>query len=550
MSFTFAYIDGKYESPCGYCKHRVDKKEPEVESEDKQIRRETFGTEMYNVPAQLYDDLIQFNWRRCGSLYYRPMNETMCCPQYAIRVPASKFKVVDTNHNRVLRKLRQYLEVGKPVDNSPKVSTPKKADKARELESAIDPAIVSRITESLKKEVNAAIEKGLIPPAPPSFNIDGLKLQTRSQKRKDGSLELLLGSSVAMQYSGLLRKSGVSFDAYKFAELLRSRLVVEVKAADIQITDTGFISFRNFAKEITPPAKLSPMDEDTIITEPKLKLVLVAEPAEFKPEEFELYREYQMAVHKDSPSKISKDGYSNFLCESSLLASKSPASFKIEVRFERPDSDTKSVQDQLQLVVDPPGAWFSHISYHLRYELHSTDGSSPVQLVAVSVLDALPTGLSSVYFMYYSKFAFMSPGVISALIEIELVKRYSSMEFYYLGYYIHGCSKMRYKGQFLPSEILCPTTLEWTPLDGRVRNLMEQSKYCKFSINGRTLARITMKDIDLNALRFLLDQRHVITGQQMQGYLKITASMLAKILELFQLAPRVVCNQLTYILLK
>jgi len=37
-----------------------------------------------------------------------------------------------------------------------------------------------------------------------------------------------------------------------------------------------------------------------------------------------------------------------------------------------------------------------------------------------------------------------------------------------MGYYIHSCSKMRYKGAYRPSELLCPETKEWFPLDACV----------------------------------------------------------------------------------
>lgn len=34
-----------------------------------------------------------------------------------------------------------------------------------------------------------------------------------------------------------------------------------------------------------------------------------------------------------------------------------------------------------------------------------------------------------------------------------------------MGYYIHNCDKMKYKGEYHPSELLCPMTLrDWVPL--------------------------------------------------------------------------------------
>lgn len=32
-----------------------------------------------------------------------------------------------------------------------------------------------------------------------------------------------------------------------------------------------------------------------------------------------------------------------------------------------------------------------------------------------------------------------------------------SLKYYYMGYYIHTCPKMRYKADYTPSELLCPS---------------------------------------------------------------------------------------------
>lgn len=61
----------------------------------------------------------------------------------------------------------------------------------------------------------------------------------------------------------------------------------------------------------------------------------------------------------------------------------------------------------------------------------------------------LPHCLSSVYLFYDPAFAFLSPGVLSVLLEIEKVQELNklnpSLEYVYLGLYIHSCPKMVYK---------------------------------------------------------------------------------------------------------
>jgi len=77
-------------------------------------------------------------------------------------------------------------------------------------------------------------------------------------------------------------------------------------------------------------------------------------------------------------------------------------------------------------------------------------------LVAVGVLDILPSGVSSVYFFYDVDYKHLSLGKYSAQKEIELCKTLG-LKYYYMGFYIHNCDKMKYKAEYKPSELLCPT---------------------------------------------------------------------------------------------
>ncbi|KAJ3258746.1 Arginyl-tRNA--protein transferase 1 [Boothiomyces macroporosus] len=107
--------------------------------------------------------------------------------------------------------------------------------------------------------------------------------------------------------------------------------------------------------------------------------------------------------------------------------------------------------------------------YHQKYYV---DG----KLIAIGVLDILPSCVSSVYFLYDPHYSSLSLGTFSAFKEIattlELYKENPSIHHYYLGkqnltigYYIHSCPKMRYKAQYKPSQLLCPLKFEWVKAD-------------------------------------------------------------------------------------
>ncbi|KAF2558353.1 hypothetical protein F2Q68_00017958 [Brassica cretica] len=184
----------------------------------------------------------------------------------------------------------------------------------------------------------------------------------------------------------------------------------------------------------------------------KKKLEIHLKRSSFDPEEYELYKRYQLRVHNDEPESISKTSYKRFLVDTPL----------IEVL---PSSDGDEV---------PPCGFGS---YHQQYRV---DG----RLIAVGVIDVLPKCLSSKYLFWDPEFASLSLGNYSALQEIDWVKqnqaRCSALEYYYLGYYIHSCNKMRYKAAYRPSELLCPLRFQWVPFEV-AKPLLDKKPYSVLS---------------------------------------------------------------------
>lgn len=54
------------------------------------------------------------------------------------------------------------------------------------------------------------------------------------------------------------------------------------------------------------------------------------------------------------------------------------------------------------------------------------------------------------------------------------------MKDYYMGFYIHSCPKMSYKGSYTPSFLLCPERLTWVPLE-LCRPILDAHKYARLS---------------------------------------------------------------------
>jgi arginine-tRNA-protein transferase len=151
-------------------------------------------------------------------------------------------------------------------------------------------------------------------------------------------------------------------------------------------------------------------------------------------ESYDLFIKYQREVHKDPVDRWSKEAYKEFLIDSPLEPTKKHISGTIHQRY-----------------------------YHKG------------KLIGVSILDILPGHcLSSVYFYYDPDIgSIYNLGSISVLFEIWQCKHVFNVPFYYLGYYIHSCGKMRYKADYRPSFLLQRKVSDnnsrfysWVPLEG------------------------------------------------------------------------------------
>lgn len=183
--------------------------------------------------------------------------------------------------------------------------------------------------------------------------------------------------------------------------------------------------------------------------EPAHKFEVSLEPASFTDEKYDLFFDYQQNVHKEAPHQISRSGFKNFLCNSPLK------------------QETRTVDGKEQLLG----------SYHQCYRL---DG----RLVAMGVLDLLPHCVSGVYMLYHSDVEQWQFGKLSALQEAALTLE-GGYKYYYMGFYIHSCTKMKYKGGYKTQYVLDPESYEWNPLDDKLRGLLTAKGYVSMSREKR-----------------------------------------------------------------
>ena len=109
------------------------------------------------------------------------------------------------------------------------------------------------------------------------------------------------------------------------------------------------------------------------------------------------------------------------------------------------------------------------------------------RLVGVGILDVTPQALSSVYFYWEPELARFSLGVYSALVEIDLCRRWGK-RYYYLGYLVPGSETMSYKASFPGAEVW--DGVAWIPLGGRnvddpeVQRVLDEAEIGSMAVDG------------------------------------------------------------------
>ncbi|KAM9887117.1 hypothetical protein OXX69_013423, partial [Metschnikowia pulcherrima] len=192
------------------------------------------------------------------------------------------------------------------------------------------------------------------------------------------------------------------------------------------------------------------------------------EPAKFSNEKFALYKKYQTVVHNDKPEDITKSSFTNFLCHSPFLdheiegTTQEWTELNTWVAESGKSADKDNLASRKATRLGP-----THECYYL-------DGT----LIAISVLDFLPSGVSSVYLIWDPDYAHLSLGTLSGIREIQMCHELN-LGYYYLGYYIEDCDKMRYKKKF-GGEVLDVCNEAFVPLEA-VRPFMQNDQFWAIS---------------------------------------------------------------------
>lgn len=427
---------GEYsKTRCGYCKNSSSSSSSSIST----------GFVAHFLTVFDYERCINNGWRRSGRWVYHPTPiESNCCVLCTIRLNVERFQKT-SKQKRVERKFERYLETGFELSSSSSSSSTiktktiinNKNENEEEEEEKERVFLNQRVLDAIDSLSFVDCDKFFLP----VFKNNEKKLVQKTTNKEALERGSKYTSSACLIIAGKLKKDREEVVAKVLRRLTEEQNEMKHFRVEAQ---GGFLNFFPSSSEGNDDdgfekTKIKPSLKRTIVEKPQKKttskhtFTVTVENSEFRREDFELWQRYQAKIHNDPPPKLKKSSYVNFLCDTPLV------------------SDDKT-----------------YGSKHFRYFIDD-------KLVAVGVCDVLPTALSSVYFYHDPDLMKLELGKLSALYEIDFVSKnrntakYSlgDFKYYYMGYYIHDCQKMRYKGEYKPSELRCPTTGKWISLDDR-----------------------------------------------------------------------------------
>ncbi len=481
-------LHGYNESTCGYCN-----------SKSGSI---SCGFATNQLALNEYQCLMDRGWRRCGEYFYKPEVNKSCCQPYTIRLQVNKYQM-RKSQKKVMKKFEKFLAGGNlPIKghNETEIkeepinidkSNLKKKDFSAFLSTELkmpDEVFLTGILESLIEslEKNNSTICQLIGMPEGTFQIkERTKKEFKLMKTNNKKFGEYFTNLIMLIYADnkmSLEQAGIKklFDLIlKIKHFIQHFLEPILDGNEAIIQDNGYIGIKMKKEEITQEekkfndkmednqqkdykkggqdsrisieedaniGKKSKKENQVAMMEEELKprnFCIKFEKAIFEQESFDLYTKYNSKIHGKEKEDV--ESYKSFLCSNVL-------------KFDKLKNGDIEV---------PLGC------YHMKYFIDE-------KLIAIGVVDLLPTCLSSVYFFYDPEYKSLSPGIVGAIKEIEYVqeksKTFPDFRYYYLGYYIQNCQKMVYKADYEPAELLCPCTYNWVILTEELKKKIDSKE--------------------------------------------------------------------------
>ena len=492
INVTRLYLDNSGHK-CGYC--------------NKPDSSFSFGTVLDPYPVEIYERMMKDGWRRCGDYVYIPNLDKSCCKLYTHCLNVEEFKI-NKDQKKVMKRFRKYLsgEYEQNLEKN-KINEDKKPaiTETDIVYQKIDKILMDYIKqekylEIINKHINI-IDKNLIIEKAKQSHV---RKNTNNKFKFDYSIDFIF--VIRKIIESLVEKNKIQFNSYDNLQQDLFNHFKQFYNSENEILElfpkTGHINIINKAKEKKDEKKeeiKQEIEKDKIkeikkekkekkekpkkpikekytfdyfqefVNEPEIYLPLkhkytfeVTDKIKINNEKFQVYKKYQMNVHKDPESKVDYSRFDDSWGKSTLkdnIGIKLPAD--LATKTKHPEIYPKN--------------------YGCYNFIHRIDG----KIVAVGIVDILPTFLSSVYLYYDTDYQFLDLGVFTAIIEIEYAKSFHALidknfKYYTMGFYSENVQKLRYKGFYYPTQILDRFTMNFVYLHD-VQNILKEGKHVQLS---------------------------------------------------------------------
>ena len=485
---------------CGYCK--------------KENSSFSFGTSIEKYPVEIYEKMMKDGWRRCGDYVYIPNQEKSCCKLYTCLLNVEEFKI-NKDQTKIMKRFRKYLS-GEYEENLEKNKNNKNKEEKIKVEEKdeICEKIQKILDEYIKQEKYFDIINKYIQIFDKNYFLEKMKQlhvkkNTNQKMNFDYSIDFIF--VVRKIIESIVQKNKIQFNDYDKLQLdlfehfkqfynseneilelfqktghiniiKKSNLekIKEKEKEKNQIEDKNKIEIKEKDNKKDKKKKKQQKVEEVkqkytfdyfkeIVNEPEIYLPLkhvytfeVTDKIQIDDERFQVYKKYQMNIHKDKESEITKEDFNRSWGQTNLV-----------------DNLGIKLPEDLALKTKHPEIYPK--KYGCYNFIHRIDG----KIVAVGIVDILPTSLSSVYLYYDTDYQFLDLGVLSSILEIEYVKSFcelidSNFKYYLLGFFEENIQKLRYKGFYYPTQILDRFSMNFVYLKD-VQQILKERKFIQLS---------------------------------------------------------------------
>ncbi len=495
----------------------------------------TTGFRFNKVSTENYNDLLNYGFCRYGLSFYVIDPKKSCCKLFGHRLDVTKF-VPRTSQKKAIKKWEKFLanpekgiikkkDVKKGSHDQDslgfeelKVST-EDEDEIQELEVNEKMAVLEKSPEEQKKfeektlllesvekllsllnEANGKVSQEL--GLPESENLimgekgkQSLKLlNPNSKKHGDYNSNVLF--MLYLENKNALATVNIK-DIAGFVKKIEEPVLELLNTCcsdnfKVQIQQNGYITFdrrkegmknldENQDKVPLLHKKLDKKEEKTLPKKAKAQEKAPKKSSKKKSSDdlldSELEEKCQKLQIKFVKAEFDPEAHALYYKHCTLRFPKKTESSKGESVFRTffctPAIEEQTLISQIPSPENEPPKTLNIGHFHMKYYYEG-------KLIALGVLDIVPTGMQSIYFLFDPDYDHLSLGTIGVIKEIDYMKKmqkyFPDFKYYYLGGYIQTCPKIKYKVDYDPAELLCPITQTWVKFDEKIKQKIDNGE--------------------------------------------------------------------------